>query len=91
MLVSAKTVQDRFFKMSSNVTVQRVENIKLASAISTAINESYDISDTAQVTLFVRYMLTQGSKDELLGLLSLKGQTCEEDIVNAIEIYLELT
>jgi hypothetical protein len=84
LLLSAKTVKDRTVKMSLNITNQQVEDLKLVSALSIAVDESCDINDTAQVSLFVRFISSTGPKEELLGLLPLKGRTRGEDTANAV-------
>ncbi|KAG8235406.1 hypothetical protein J437_LFUL018624 [Ladona fulva] len=70
--------------MSSNITVQQIEDLKMVTAVSIAVDESCDINDTAQVSLFVRFISHTGPKEELLELLPLKGQTRGEDIGNAV-------
>ncbi|GFS49201.1 uncharacterized protein TNCV_2410401 [Trichonephila clavipes] len=66
-----------------------VEDIEHTFALSFAIEESCDKKVTAQFAIFVRYMSFEDPKEELLGLLSLSGQTRGEDIANAVQKCLE--
>ncbi|GBM51477.1 hypothetical protein AVEN_197035-1 [Araneus ventricosus] len=75
--------------MSSNITSQQIEDLKLFSTSSIAVDQSWDINETAQVSLFVRFISSTAPKKELLGLLPLKGQTCGEDIAYAAIEYIE--
>ena len=60
--------------MSSNITNQQVEGLNLVSALSIAVDESCDINDTAQVSLFVPFISSTDYKEELLALLPFKDQ-----------------
>ena len=75
--------------MSSNVTYLFADGRYSTFFCLITIPESCDIKDTAQVALFVRYMSSQGPKEEFLGLLPLSGQTRGEDIANAVQNCLE--
>lgn len=70
--------------MCSNITTQHIEDLKLVSVLSMAADESCDIYDTAQVSLFVRFMSHSGPKEEVLGLMKLKNLTRGEDFANAV-------
>ncbi|GFW58039.1 protein smoothened [Trichonephila clavipes] len=81
--LSAKTIKDRTIKMCLNITTQHIKDLKLVSSLSIAVDESCDINDAAQVSLFVRFMSHSGLK-ELLGLLPFKDQMHGEDIAKVI-------
>ncbi|GBN79309.1 hypothetical protein AVEN_27473-1 [Araneus ventricosus] len=85
----AKTVKDRTVKMSSNITNQQTGDLNFLSASSITLDESWDINETAQVLLYIRFISSMCPKKELLGLLPLKVQTCGEDITNAAIEYIE--
>ena len=48
------TIADRIEDLSRNMDGQILDNIKLFIAFSAANNESYDVTDTAQLCVFIR-------------------------------------
>ncbi|GFU19337.1 general transcription factor II-I repeat domain-containing protein 2 [Trichonephila clavipes] len=87
--LTAETIKARIIKMCWNITTQHIEDLKLVSALSIAVDESCDINDTGQVSLFVRFMSHSGPKEKLLGFLPLKGQTHGEDIAITVIEHMD--
>lgn len=81
---SAKTIKERTMKIRQNKTTQQIKDLKQVSALSIAVDESFGINDTAQVSIFVRFMSHSDPQEELLGLLPFKGQTRGGNIANSV-------
>lgn len=88
MPLSAKTVKDRAIKMAENITKQQIKDINSAPAFLIACDESKDKSDIEQIALFCRNMNSDGPQEEMIELISLKGQTWGGDICEAVIDYL---
>lgn len=79
--LSANTVAERISDMSSDIYHQLCEKVKCFDAYSVALDESTDITDTAQLTIYVRgvdcnFELTE----ELLTIIPMHGQTTANEI-----------
>lgn len=62
----------RIEKLSKNVTEQLHIDIEQCVSISLQLDESTDVSDTAQLLIFIRMLMDDFSvKEELLCLISL--------------------
>ena len=71
------TIQRRIMSLSGNIAEQLIEKTKIIDFFFLlALDESTDISSTAQLLIFIRGV-TQDFEvlEELLGMWSLKGQT----------------
>lgn len=79
------TIQRRIMSLSGNIAEQLIEKTKIIEFFSLALDESTDISSTAQLLIFIRGV-TQDFEvlEELLGMCSLKGQTKGVDILNVL-------
>ena len=76
------TIQRRIMSLSGNIAEQLTEKTKIIEFISLALDESTDISSTAQLLIFIQGV-TQDFEvlEELLGMWLLKGQTKGVDIL----------
>ncbi|XP_075210345.1 general transcription factor II-I repeat domain-containing protein 2-like [Lycorma delicatula] len=87
--LSRNTVMQRIERMSGNVKEQLYDDINSCSCFSLQCDESTDISDTAQLIVFVRMVFKDfTSKEELLGMISLKERTRGVDIFKAFKNLL---
>lgn len=87
--LSRNTVMRRIEKMSGNLKEQLHNDINRCSCFSLQCDESTDISDTAQLLVFIRMVFGDfTSKEELLGMISLKERTRGVDIFNGFKSLL---
>ena len=82
---SARTVARRIDMLSSNIVDQLDENIRKSGFVSLALDESTDITGSAQLCIFIRYVFENlMMKEELLDLVSLAKTTTGRDISDAL-------
>lgn len=87
--LSRNTVMRRIEKMGGNLKEQLQNDINRCSCFSLQCDESTDISDTAQLLVFIRLVFEDfTSKEELLGMISLKERTRGVDIFNGFKSLL---
>lgn len=84
--LSRQTVCRRINDISNEIIIKLRDRIQDFKYFSLAFDESTDISDTAQIVVFVRgenesFKITK----EMLNLISLKGSTKGEDIYHAVD------
>lgn len=88
--LSRMTIQRRVEDLAKDITEQLLDRLASCTYFSVALDESTDITDTAQLLVYVRavnsnFEVTQ----ELAGLASLHGRTTGLDIFNGMKSVLE--
>lgn len=83
--LSRMTIQRRVDDLANDIREQLKTRVKSFQYFSLALDESTDVSDTAQLLVFVRGV-DEGfeTTQELAGLASLHGQTTGEEIFNHV-------
>lgn len=90
--LSRNTVMRRTEEMSENLEEILKENIRKCSFMSLQFDESTDLTDTAQLCIFIRMVFDDMSAtEELLTILPLKGQTRGQDIYSAFKSFINGT
>ena len=78
--LSDSTLCRRVENISDDLFLKMIQDLKKSNHFSLAIDESTDVSDTAQLMIWVRFFNGTCFKEELLALLPLTGQTRGEDV-----------
>lgn len=87
--LSRNTVMRRIEMMSKNVDEQLQRDLVQCVAFSLQLDESTDISDTAQLLIFIRMVFGDFStREELLTMISLKGRTRGIDLFTEFKDYV---
>ena len=83
--LSHQTVARRMIDLSENISNALVEKLNKCQVYSLALDESTDISDTAQLTIFVRGVTQEFEViEEMLDLCHMKGTTTGQNIFNEV-------
>ncbi|CAH2094824.1 unnamed protein product [Euphydryas editha] len=87
--LSRNTVMRRIEKMSENINEKLQRDIVRCVAFSLQLDESTDITDTAQLIIFIRMVFEDlSTKEKLLSMISLKGKTRGLDILTEFKVYI---
>ncbi|XP_061820631.1 general transcription factor II-I repeat domain-containing protein 2-like [Nerophis lumbriciformis] len=90
--LSRCTVTRRCEAMAEDLTQQLWTDIRDCDCFSLQMDESTDVSDTAQMCIFIRMVFSDiTTKEELLTLLPMKEQTRREDIFQSFKNFVEKT
>ncbi|CAI5694542.1 unnamed protein product [Oreochromis niloticus] len=90
--LSRSTVTRRCEAMAEDLTQQLWKDIGDCQCFSLQLDESTDVSDTAQVCIFIRMVFTDiTAKEELLTVLPMKEQMRGEDIFQSFKNFIEKT
>lgn len=83
--LTRNTVADRVTELSSDLSSQLKEKIKSFIAFSIAIDESTDVTDIAQLAIFIRGVdETLTITEELLEMVPMNNTTTADDIFSAL-------
>uniref|UniRef100_A0A8C1YEQ7 Uncharacterized protein n=1 Tax=Cyprinus carpio TaxID=7962 RepID=A0A8C1YEQ7_CYPCA len=87
--LSDGTVSRRITDMAQDIKCQLIDRVKKSGRYSLQLDESTDVSSTAQLLVFVRYIFEGKLNEEMLFCTQLEGSCTGEDIFNKLDSKLK--
>ena len=81
----------RMKDIGKDIHDQLLADLRTAPCSSITVDESTDVTDVAQLYVWVRIPKENSFREEMLSLLPLHGQTRDEDILNTLSVCFEET
>ena len=82
--LSRNTVKARILDMADNVSHQQNKDLSSCNFLSICLDESTDITGSARLAIFGRYLVNDTIREELISFASLETTTRGIDICNAV-------
>ena len=82
--LSRNTVKARILDMADNVSHQQNKNLSFCNFLSICRDDSTDITGSARLAIFGRYLVNDTIREELISLASSETTTRGIDICNAV-------
>uniref|UniRef100_A0A3P8TSU5 DUF4371 domain-containing protein n=1 Tax=Amphiprion percula TaxID=161767 RepID=A0A3P8TSU5_AMPPE len=87
--LSDSTLSRRVENISDDLFIKLIDDLQKTQLFSLAIDESTDVSETAQLMIWARFFNGDTFMEEMLALLPLTGQTRGEDICLALMDFFQ--
>ncbi|XP_067249349.1 zinc finger BED domain-containing protein 5-like [Chanodichthys erythropterus] len=87
--LSDGTVSRRITEMAQDIKCQLIDRVKKSGRYALQLDESTDVSSTAQLLVFVRYIFEGKLNEEMLFCTQLEGSCTGEDIFNKLDSKLK--
>lgn len=87
--LSDNTVARRIDEMANDIKIQLIDRIKKSGKFSLQLDESTDISNAAQLLIFVRYCYEGKLLEDMLFCTTLDGTCTGQDIFNKLESKMQ--
>ena len=87
--LSDSTIKRQMEDIRKDIFDQLLADMHTAPCVSIAVGESIDVTDVAQLCVWLRFPKENSFGEEMLTALPTHGQTRGEDILNALQVCFE--